>query len=114
MKYLCLLTFMILFYACSTKVPEHLYKIHENCLTEQNAIDVANAYLIQCKIMTENQIKEREIKIIDKTDFYYISYNRKYVETSGYSVRCGGREALPYIIEINKNDCNIISAKFKN
>ncbi len=100
MKYFCLLI-LLLFYSCSTKVPEHLYKIHTNCLTEENAIDVANAYWTHECGKDNFKIEEYDIKIVERDDTFYIEHSMK--EKEGYTVRGG-----LYTIEISKKDCSIV------
>ena len=102
MKYLC---FFILFFCvnCSPhkNVVDGLYKVHQNCLTEQNVLTISNAYLINVKKIGID-IKDYNVEITDLENSYYLLYSPKYTGI----FRGGG-----YSIIINKNNCDVIYFK---
>lgn len=94
---------MLLFCSCSNKVPEYEYKVYEDCLTKEKAVNVATFYWsYKYKYRYDKfNIKDYDIDIIEKENSYYIRYRLK--QTGMYAPRGGG-----LAIEISKIDCSIV------
>lgn len=108
-KILLLISYISLFCSCNlnlykkVEVPEHLYKIHTDCLTEENAIETTNRYLTYYYAKIKWDSGKYDIKITDLGYRYYVVYSPKLEKGQMYHIRGGG-----YTVIIEKVNCDII------
>jgi len=102
MKYFCLL---ILFLFCNCTPNKNLYKIHSNCTTDQNLVEVAKVYLTKFQGVNEDELNKMRVKINDCDDIVSVQFHIVF-PTEGYSIR--GR-LWYYRVIIRKRDCEILS-----
>ena len=98
MKYLC---FLILFFCISCSPQISKYKVCEDCNTEQNALKVLDAYLINVKKRYENF--DKKVEVYDFDNVYYLQYS-PIIPSTEYAVR----GCISFSIIIRKRDCKVL------